>query len=765
MIGSIVSDRYRVTAYLGGGMSSVYLAHDIILDREVVLKMIKIDHHNREKSKARFQREVESTIHLAHPNIVSVLDVDESEEYHLLVTEVVHGPTLKAFIDENHPIAIDEVIRISEMVLKGIRHAHNAGIIHRDIKPQNILMNESNQIKITDFGIAKALSETRLTETNQVMGSVQYISPEQAKGQVTDERTDIYSFGIVLYELITSKLPFDGETPVSVALKHISEPYPNISQHREVHGDLAYIAYKCTEKDLNRRYRHVDDVLKDLNSFKEGRPINAPVLPMDMESTVESPALISPVSEEQEPEANAPARKRRRMIWLLPILLILGAIILLLSPIWSGDSSVVLPDMQDMTLEEAETFLDDNGLVLGEITEEYNSNFEVDRIIETSPVSGAEIEKGGTVDLIVSRGEEPYIMEDFTGERYNDVLSSINSLGFASLEVNEAHDDSEPGTIVSQSVEPGEEVDPGETSLTLTISQGIEPIEMRDYRGQLYDSAVQDEIAEQGFTVDLEQIYDDAESGTILRQSIEPGDEVVPSEETLVLSISQGPETTVISDYTGQSYDEVKDTLETLGFEVEATEENDDADVGTILSQSIEPGTEVVPGSETLRFTISEGPERVEITDYTGEPYDTARKALEDQGFTVEMIQEAYSSEVEEGSVISQTPDEGELVPGETNVRMIVSLGEEPVREREFVRQIDIPYSDDDSEEGDNTEPVTVEIYIDDKTRSIEDVSDTVEITEDTDYTISLVIQEGEAAAYRIEREGDVVAEEKVPYE
>ncbi|GAB3069746.1 serine/threonine protein kinase IreK [Salinicoccus sesuvii] len=746
-------------------MSSVYLAHDIILDREVVLKMIKIDHHNREKSKARFQREVESTIHLAHPNIVSVLDVDESEEYHLLVTEVVHGPTLKAFIDENHPIAIDEVIRISEMVLKGIRHAHNAGIIHRDIKPQNILMNESNQIKITDFGIAKALSETRLTETNQVMGSVQYISPEQAKGQVTDERTDIYSFGIVLYELITSKLPFDGETPVSVALKHISEPYPNISQHREVHGDLAYIAYKCTEKDLNRRYRHVDDVLKDLNSFKEGRPINAPVLPMDMESTVESPALISPVSEEQEPEANAPARKRRRMIWLLPILLILGAIILLLSPIWSGDSSVVLPDMQDMTLEEAETFLDDNGLVLGEITEEYNSNFEVDRIIETSPVSGAEIEKGGTVDLIVSRGEEPYIMEDFTGERYNDVLSSINSLGFASLEVNEAHDDSEPGTIVSQSVEPGEEVDPGETSLTLTISQGIEPIEMRDYRGQLYDSAVQDEIAEQGFTVDLEQIYDDAESGTILRQSIEPGDEVVPSEETLVLSISQGPETTVISDYTGQSYDEVKDTLETLGFEVEATEENDDADVGTILSQSIEPGTEVVPGSETLRFTISEGPERVEITDYTGEPYDTARKALEDQGFTVEMIQEAYSSEVEEGSVISQTPDEGELVPGETNVRMIVSLGEEPVREREFVRQIDIPYSDDDSEEGDNTEPVTVEIYIDDKTRSIEDVSDTVEITEDTDYTISLVIQEGEAAAYRIEREGDVVAEEKVPYE
>lgn len=764
MIGRIVSERYRVIEYLGGGMSSVYLAHDIILDREVVLKMIKIDHHNREKSKARFQREVESTIHLAHPNIVSVLDVDESEEYHLLVTEVVHGPTLKSFINENHPIAIDEVIRISEMILRGIRHAHNAGIIHRDIKPQNILMNESQQIKITDFGIAKALSETRLTETNQVMGSVQYISPEQAKGQVTDERTDIYSFGIVLYELITSELPFDGETPVSVALKHISEPYPNISQHREIHEDLAYIVYKCTEKDLNRRYRQVDDVLKDLNSFKEGQPINAPVLSADMESTVESTVVIPPVSEEPEAEESAPARKKRRLLWLLPILLILGAMAILLPLLFSGDDPVVMPDMQDMTLDEAEVFLEDNGLVLGEITEEYNRTFAADRIIETTPVSGTEVEKGATVDFIVSIGEEPYIMEDFTGERYNAVLGSINSLGFASLEVNESYDESQSGTIISQSVEPGTEVDPGETSLTLTISQGIEPIEMLDYRGQLYNTTVQEEIAAQGFAVELEQVYDNTESGTIVDQSIEPGEEIVPTEETLALAISQGPETTVVADYTGEPYDEVEETLEALGFEVRASEENDAADAGTILSQSIEPGTEVVPAAETFVLTISQGPEQIEITDYTGEPYDTAKAALEDQGFSVELIQEAYSSEVEEGSVISQTPDEGELVPGETNVRMVVSLGEEPVREREFVKEINIPYDSSD-DEADDSEAVTVEIYIEDETRSIEDVADTVEITEDTDYTINLVIQEGGTASYRIEREGEVIAEEEIPYE
>ncbi|TVT29154.1 Stk1 family PASTA domain-containing Ser/Thr kinase [Salinicoccus cyprini] len=769
MIGRIVSDRYRVMEYLGGGMSSVYLAHDIILDREVVLKMIKVDHHNREKSKARFQREVESTIHLAHPNIVSVLDVDESEEYHLLVTEVVHGPTLKSFIDENHPISIDEVIRISEMILRGIRHAHSAGIIHRDIKPQNLLMDETQQIKITDFGIAKALSETRLTETNQVMGSVQYISPEQAKGHMTDERTDIYSFGIVLYELITGELPFDGETPVSVALKHISEPFPNISRHRDIHEDLAYIVYKCTEKDPHRRYRQVDDVVKDLNSFKEGRPISAAAVPADIDRTVESAPVKPPVSKEPEEqqETPAPPKKRRWMLWLLPVLLILGALAILFYLFLSGDDPIALPDMQDMTMDDAEAVLSDNGLVMGEVSEEYNSTFAEGRIVETTPVSGTEVEKGATVDFIISRGEEPYVMENFTGESYDSVLGSINDLGFDSLEVEEAYDDSEPGTIISQSIEPGTEVDPSESSLSLTISQGIEPVEMRNYTGQLYNS-VEAELAEQGFAVELEQVYDSSESGTILTQSIEAGTEVVPTDETLVLTISRGPQSIVLEDYTGQSYDAVREELETLGFELQVEEENDSADEGTILSQSIEAGTEVVPSEETLTLTVSQGPAQIEITDYTGEPFDTAKAALEEQGFTVEMIQEAYSSEVEEGSVISQTPDEGELVPEDTNVRMVVSLGAEPAREKEFVKEITIPYASEEDEapdEEDGSEPKNVEIYIEDSEHSIEDPADTIEITEDTEYTISLIIQEGEMASYRIEREGEVIAEEEIPYE
>ena len=645
MIGRIVSDRYEVMKYLGGGMSSVYLARDIILDREVVVKLIKVDHHNREKSKARFQREVESTIHLAHPNIVSVLDVDESEEYHLLVTEVVHGPTLKEFIRDNHPVEIPEAIRISEMTLRGMRHAHNAGIIHRDIKPQNILMNEAQQIKITDFGIAKALSDTKMTETNQVMGSVQYISPEQAKGQKTDERTDIYSFGIVLYELLTGTLPFDGETPVSVALKHISEPFPDISSERQIPEDLANIVYRCTRKDPYDRYRQVDDLLRDLNDFKEGRPIGKVPVREDREKTVET-AAVSAAPAEVDDEAPPGRKKRRGLLWLIPLFLVMAALLAAGFMMWQSNRTAEVPDMQEMTMEEAGPLLEENALVQGDVTEVYSSTIESGRIIETAPASGSEAERGTAVDFTVSMGEEPYVMEDFTGEQYNGVRRAIDDIGFSSVEIDEIYDDSEAGTIISQSIAAGDEVHPEEEALRLVISQGLETVEIQDYMGQ---------------------------------------------------------------------------------------------------------------------------------------PYETAERELTSQGFNVEMIQEAYSGEVESGHVISQDPSYGNFVPGST-IRMIVSLGEEPPDEKQFAKEITIPYeSETDAEEepteeenGDEAEgegseeeveTKTVEIYVDDKDNSMDEVFDTLEITEDTEYTLNLIIQEGGTASYRIEVEGETVREEEIPYE
>lgn len=546
MIGRVVSERYKVLKYLGGGMSSVYLARDIILDREVVVKLIKVDQHNRDKSKARFQREVESTIQLSHPNVVSVLDVDESAEYHLLVTEVVNGPTLKEYIRDNHPIPIDEAIRIALMILQGIRHAHHAGIIHRDIKPQNILLDEHLRVKITDFGIAKALSETRMTETNQVMGSVQYISPEQAKGRQTDERTDIYSFGIVLYELLTGQLPFDGETPVSVALKHISEPFPDVLEEREVPQGLINVILKCTEKSFYDRYRHADDVIRAIGDYKDNdAPYVAPG-GKDVEKTLVT-SLAAPVEtantsgKEEESKEEKPRRKRLFLLWLIPLLLLLSAGGVLASTFWPiMETTVEVPDFEDSTMNEAEQMLSENELVKGEVTEEYSDSIEAEHIISTSPDTGGEVEKGSAVDFSVSLGEEPYTMEDFTGQIYEDVSSKINSLGFKAVNVEEQYDESDSGTILSQSIDPNDKVHTGEETLTLTVSQGLEPVEVVDYTGESYESA-RDKLTNQGFNVEVsnELHNNDVPEGNIISQSPNYGDFLPGSTIQMVVSLGK----------------------------------------------------------------------------------------------------------------------------------------------------------------------------------------------------------------------------------
>lgn len=654
MIGNVVSERYKILKYLGGGMSSVYLATDIILNREVVVKMIKADPVDKEKSVRRFQREVESTIQLSHPNIVSVLDVDETEEYHILVTEVVHGPNLKEHILNNSPLDIDEVISIAMMTLRGIEHAHDRGIIHRDIKPQNILLDTNGRVKITDFGIAKALSETRMTETNQVIGSVQYISPEQAKGHNTDERTDIYSFGVMLFELLTGHLPYEAETAVSVALKHISEPFPNISDYRDIPVGLKNIVMKCTEKEPLNRYRHADDVLSALVYYKDVSEPYVPVKKEEHEKTVVTAvpaketskaehkvkAAPLPVQEQKKTQdaAEEPKKKRRKWPWILFILFfLLAAAAVIVYLLWPRQSPTVsIENLQNMTVEEAEEYLLAEDLVTGNITETYHDNFEEGMIIETSPVSGAEVERGGAVDMLVSLGEEPYKMTDYTGEMYEEVEAELEAAGFTNIDSEGQYSDQAPGTILDQDVAAGEELYPDGSPITFTVSDGVEPIP---------------------------------------------------------------------------------------------------------------------------------------ITNYAGTPLETARAELESQGFIVIVTNEIYSDEVPEGAVVSQSPNYGDFLPGST-IELIVSLGEEPASETTYQISLNIPYPEEEKssssagDKGDkDPEPVEAEIFIEDKDNDIKDVSETIEITEDTNHTISLILVEGESGQYRVEVDGEEVISETVDNE
>lgn len=558
MSDKIIADRYQLIKYLGGGMSSVYLARDIILEREVVVKLIKADPYNKEKTMERFQREVQNVTKLSHPNIVTVLDVDDSDEYNILVTEYVNGPNLKQYINENKPLAFDKIVELAISVLSGLEHAHNRGIVHRDIKPQNILIDNNGKVKITDFGIAKAMSETRLTETNQVMGSVQYISPEQAKGQNADERADIYSFGIMLFEMITGELPFQSETQVSVALQHIQDDMPNIEEFRKTPIGLQNIVLKCTEKDPENRYSNVREVIQALLHYrnetkhylqkgrqetKENQPTPIPV-PVKEEAVKakEKPADPVPVTPEK--------KKKRKWPYVLFVLFILLAVATTLYLLWPKEPKTVeLVDLREDTIEEAEQTLTELNLVKGDVTEEYHDDIEDGHIIATTPKKGAVIEEESPVDFVVSKGQEPYSMADFVGSNINDVQGELDELNFKKLDLKtEFSDDVKEGEIMKQSIRPGVDVFPEDETLVLTISDGVEPIEINNYVGTSVNDA-RTELESKGFIVNIiNEIYsDEYDSGIIVSQDPSYGAFLPGSPINLI--VSKGKEPKEITQY------------------------------------------------------------------------------------------------------------------------------------------------------------------------------------------------------------------------
>lgn len=549
MIGRIISERYQLKKYLGGGMSSVYIASDIILERDVVVKLIKVDPHNLDKSKNRFLREVQSTIKLSHPNVVSVYDVDDSDEYQILVTEVIIGPTLKTYIQDNHPLAIEEVVSLSRMILDGIGHAHDSGIIHRDIKPQNILLNEQNDVKITDFGIAKAMSETRMTETNQVMGSVQYISPEQAKGQSTDERTDIYSFGIVLYEMLAGDVPYHGETPVSIAIKQISEPMPDILDIRpDVPVALQRIIKKCTEKDMDARYRHVSDVYQDLLSFdlSQGEADDEEEYVPDEEQYVSADNTESDLRDAPLIAGNPPKRNVGCLLGLIFFFLILLPLLYIGYILMTDESrnDVSVPTLSGMTVEEAAAHLDEleTELSIGDVSERYDESAPVDTIIEMNPESGQVVARGTTIDVVVSQGREPTEMPDFRGEQYDDVLDDIEALAFLDVEVEELYTETDnAGEILEQSIAPESMIFPEDETLSIVVSEGIEMVEVENFIGFSEAQAIE-EIEALGLEAEvIQRLYSNSvQSGFVMMQSPEDGE--VEIGETIQLTISVGPE-------------------------------------------------------------------------------------------------------------------------------------------------------------------------------------------------------------------------------
>ncbi|PLR77590.1 serine/threonine protein kinase [Bacillus sp. V3-13] len=566
IIGKRISGRYKILDIIGGGgMANVYLAHDMILDRDVAVKMLRLDFVNDEEFIRRFHREAQSATSLAHPNIVSIYDVGEEDDLYYIVMEYVNGQTLKQYIQQNSPIPIDEALEILQQLTSAISHAHQNHIVHRDIKPHNILIDRNGNVKITDFGIAMALSATSITQTNSVLGSVHYLSPEQARGGMANKKSDIYSLGIVMFELLTGRLPFSGESAVSIALKHLQSETPSLRRwNPAIPQSVENIVLKATAKDPFHRYSSVEEMEEDLRTALLPERLNEEkfTVPKDDETTKAIPIITNDqphrnldetlvrgngatADNEQHASGKSKDKKDKKkkkwpiiLVSVFAFLVILGILAVTVFPDLLAPEEIKVPDVSGMDIEEATDELANAGLVIDETKEITDDEIEEGLVVRTNPREGKTVKQGSKIDIFVSTGKEKFELSDYRGRQYDGVFRFLENKNFKDISKTEIHDDSEAGTILEQNIDPGEAVTPEETELEFTVSKGPEPITLADLRGYT-GTGVKNYADSAGLMLDMseEQYHDTVPAGQVISQSPEPGSKLNKGDKiTVVLS-------------------------------------------------------------------------------------------------------------------------------------------------------------------------------------------------------------------------------------
>lgn len=450
--GQKINERYEILKSIGeGGMANVYLAHDTILDRDVAIKVLRGDLENDEKFIRRFQREAKSVSDLSHPNIVEVFDVGEEDGQHYIVMEYIDGKTLKQLVQKRGALTVAEVLDIMSQLTDGLTQAHDAYIIHRDIKPQNIMILDNGIIKITDFGIAMSMNATQLTQTNSVMGSVHYLPPEQASGKGATTKSDIYSAGILMYELLTGSVPFKGDNAVEIALKQMRERIPSIrKQNPLIPQSVENIVLKATAKNPKNRYDTIremhDDIVHALDPEKQNEmKWNFPYPESELDESraipikdapVSSvkPALMDPPRDDSDSDSKGVKKddKKRNKVKIfvligVAVLVIMIAILIFLNK--RNDYKVVaVPDVRGMTTEKAEALLKKKGFQY-DIKSEESNDVEEGIVIRTNPKQGSSKKKGSIVTIIESSGAAEIILKDYTNQKIDSVKEKLESLG------------------------------------------------------------------------------------------------------------------------------------------------------------------------------------------------------------------------------------------------------------------------------------------------------------------------------------------------
>ena len=556
--GQTINDRYEVIRSIGeGGMANVYLGYDTILDRNVAIKVLRGDLSNDEKFVRRFQREALSASSLAHPNIVEMYDVGEDDGTYYIVMEFVDGKTLKQLLKKRGNLTLSEAIDIMSQLTDGMAHAHDSYIIHRDLKPQNIMIKDDGQIKITDFGIAMALNSTQLTQTNSVMGSVHYLPPEQASGKGCTIKSDIYSMGIIFYELLSGSLPFRGDNAVEIALKHMREPLPSLREENpSIPQSIENIIRKATAKNPKNRYESARSMHEDLltalndermdeevyqykypeneNEGKKSKKEEAIQRENDEDAKLEAIGEDT-IAEKVEDLEDVEDKKNKKVIIILSIIfcsiILLLFIIFFIVPKFSNGKAVTVPDCKNLKVTTCEKKLQKAGFEVNtKIKTVSSSDIDKNRVVKTDPAKGRSVKKGTKVTIYKSKGEEIIKLEDYTGQNAEAVKAKLETkyelvVTIEKKEVDDATKYDDDGNIISQSLAAGSEVKKGD-SLVLYIPNIVEKIpDMVEEKWSLSD--VEAFCNKYGLNLETKEEETTAYSeGTIISQNLPKGREI-----------------------------------------------------------------------------------------------------------------------------------------------------------------------------------------------------------------------------------------------
>jgi serine/threonine-protein kinase len=606
LIDTLFDGRYRIQRKLGaGGMADVYLAEDQELGRRVAIKILDGRHAQDAQFIERFRREAKNAAALNHPNIVSIYDRGEAEDTYYIAMEFLDGRTLKELIVGHGAAPVRVAIEYARQILSALRFAHRHGIVHRDIKPHNVLVDGEGRVKVTDFGIARA-GASQMTETGSIVGTAQYLSPEQAKGGEVDQRSDLYSLGVVLYELLTGRTPFEGDTPVEIAMKHLSTaPKPPSELRKDIPPELDMVVLRALAKDPNERYQSADEMEGDLDRVARGLPVAAAtvdaatqVLRRTPATPVESTAatMIAPVpgaARDVPPpiveEEEHVGHERPWWAWLLALLFVVAAVVAGIF-VWqevSGSKPTIPVQLYTgQPVQQAEQQIR-NANLTPSVHHGSSERFKKGIVFKQDPDPGTKLHKGDTVTIFASTGPPKVTIPDVKGKQWTDAQQELSDAGF----------------------QPVEHIVPGNTKGQVTATDP-------------------------------------------------PAGQSIPKGSKVRVNVASGPQQAHVPSVVGQSLNQASSTLHSAGFNVNPTYVDSSAPQNQVIHQNPSPGTAVPKGS-TVDLEVSNGPPSVQVPDVVADSSQLAAQTLANAGFTVTRQYQSVSDPSQDNIVQEQSPSGG----------------------------------------------------------------------------------------------------------